>query len=116
MERTIFCVQPYRMTADGLQKGHMRRLLSADAALSAARAMRHHESGVVVYRVTGSPDADYWSSPVLIARAGAVPDLSPDPLPDDTAYFKIDCSAAGDTWTQIDPMAEREEEAGEQAA
>lgn len=105
MERTIFCVQPYRRTADGLQKGHMRRLLSAGAALRAARAMRHHESGVIVYRVTGSADADYWSTPVLIGRAGDVPDLSPEPLPDDTAYFKIDCTHQGDTWTQIDPLA-----------
>lgn len=83
----------------------MRRLLSADAALRAARAMRLHESGVVVYRVTGSADADYWSSPVLIGRAGDLPDLAPEPLPDDAAYFKIDCTDHGDTWTQIDPLA-----------
>ena len=91
----------------------MRRLLSADAALRAARAMRHHESGVIVYRVTGSVDADYWSTPVLIGRAGDLPDLSPEPLPDDTAYFKIDCTDQGDTWTQIDPLAveEQDEEA-----
>jgi hypothetical protein len=42
--------------------------------------------------------------------------LGGNPLPDDTAYFKIDCSPDGDTWTQIDPLAEREEEAGEEEA
>lgn len=75
--------------------------------------MRHHESGVIVYRVTGSADADYWSTPVLIGRAGDLPDLSPEPPPDDTAYFKIDCTDHGDTWTQIDPLAAdgRDEEA-----
>lgn len=73
MERTIFCVQPYRRGADGLRKGHMRRLLSREAAIKAARAMRGCEAGVVVFRVTGSPSADYWSDPVLIARAGDVP-------------------------------------------
>lgn len=71
MERTIFCVQPYRRGADGLRKGHMRRLLSREAAIKAARAMRGCEEGVVVFRVTGSDD--YWSEPVLIARAGDVP-------------------------------------------
>lgn len=71
MERTIFCVQPYRRGADGLRKGHMRRLLSREAAIKAARAMRGCEAGVVVFRVTGSDD--YWSEPVLIARAGDVP-------------------------------------------
>lgn len=116
MERTIFCVQPYRRGADGLRKGHLRRLLSREAAIKAARALRGCESGVVVFRVTGSPDADYWSVPVLIGRAGDVPDLSPEPLPDDTVYFKIDYTDQGDTWTQIDPLAERGEEAGEEAA
>lgn len=106
MERTIFCVQPYRRTVDGLQKGHLRRLLSAEAALRAARAMRHHVSGVIVYWVIGRPDADYWSEPVLIGREGEVPDLSPEPLPDDTAYFRIESTSEGDTWTQIDPLAE----------
>lgn len=71
--------------------------------------MRGCESGVVVFRVTGSPSADYWSEPVLIARAGDVPDLSSEPLPDDTTYFKIDCSDQGDTWTQIDPLTESPE-------
>ena len=70
--------------------------------------MRHHESGVVVYRVTGSADADYWSTPVLIGRAGDLPDLSPEPLPDDTAYFMIDCTDHGDTWTQVYPLAVEE--------
>jgi hypothetical protein len=49
----------------------MRRLLSREAAIKAARSMRGCEEGVVVFRVTGSDD--YWSEPVLIARAGDVP-------------------------------------------
>lgn len=73
MLRTIFCVQPYRRSAGRLVKGHMRRLLSRDAAIRAARAMKGEAAGVVVFRVSGSPEADYWTDPVLLARAGDVP-------------------------------------------
>lgn len=73
MERTIFCVQPYVSTTLGLQPGHLRRLLSRDAAMRAARSERGAAAGVIVYSVTGSAEADYWREPVLIARAGAVP-------------------------------------------
>lgn len=73
MERTIFCVQPYHETVLGLQPGHMRRLLSREAALRAARGLRGSAAGVVVYSVTGSAEADYWREPRLLARAGAVP-------------------------------------------
>lgn len=73
MERTIFCVQPYVETPHGLAPGHLRRLLSRDAALRAARAFRGSAAGVVVYSVTGSPEADFWQEPVLLARAGTVP-------------------------------------------
>lgn len=73
MERTIFCVQPFVVTASGLQPGHMRRLLSREAAMRAAKAERGNAAGVIVYSVTGSPEADYWRDPVLLAKAGAVP-------------------------------------------
>lgn len=73
MVRTIYCVQPYVRSAGRLAKGHLRRLLSRDAAIRAARAEKGCASGVVVYRVTGSWEADSWSDPVLIARAGDVP-------------------------------------------
>jgi len=73
MTRTIFCVQPYVRSAGKLEKGHLRRLLSRDAAIRAARAARGQAAGVVVYRVSGSWEADYWTDPVLIARAGEVP-------------------------------------------
>lgn len=77
MMRTIFCVQPYRRSAEGLRKGHLRRLLSRDAAIRAARAMKAHEDGVIVFRVTGCPEADFWSDPVMIARAGDTPEVRP---------------------------------------
>lgn len=73
MERTIYCVQPYVRSAGRLAKGHLRRLLSREAAIRAARAEKGHSAGVVVYRVTGRWEADYWSDPVLIALAGDVP-------------------------------------------
>lgn len=71
--RTIYCVQPYRRRAGRLGRGHLRRLLSRDAAIRAARAEKGAADGVVVYRVTGCWEADYWSEPVLIAAAGDVP-------------------------------------------
>lgn len=77
MVRTIFCVQPYQRSAGRLVKGHLRRLLSRDAAIRAARAHRGQAAGVVVYSVTGSAEADYWSEPLVIAQAGDVPALEP---------------------------------------
>lgn len=59
---------------------------------------------------------DLWDEPVVLKTFGEVPAIDPDPPPDDTAYFKIDCSPDGDTWTQVDPLAEREEEARQEAA
>ena len=73
MMRTIYCVQPYQRSAGRLVKGHLRRLLSRDAAIRAARSCKGAAAGVVVYRVSGAPEADYWSEPILIARAGDVP-------------------------------------------
>lgn len=73
MLRTIYCVQPYTRSAGKLAKGHLRRLLSREAAIRAAKAMRGQAAGVVVFRIVGSWEADYWSDPHLIARAGDVP-------------------------------------------
>lgn len=73
MVRTIYCVQPYVWSAGRLAKGDMRRLLSRDAAIRAARGLRGAAAGVVVYRVSGCWEADYWTDPVVVARAGEVP-------------------------------------------
>jgi len=73
MIRTIFCVQPYQRSAGRLVAGHLRRLLSRDAALRAAKAYRGAASGVLVYQVSGYPEADVWSDPMIIARSGDVP-------------------------------------------
>lgn len=73
MKLTIYCVQPYFRRAGRLAPGHMRRLLSQDAAMRAARAHKGAADGVVVFRVSGVPEADYWTDQVLIARAGDVP-------------------------------------------
>ena len=73
MIRTIFCVQPYQKSAGRLVKGHMRRLLSRDAAITAAKAYRGSAAGVVVYCVRGYPEADVWSDPQVIAMSGEVP-------------------------------------------
>lgn len=73
MIRTIYCSQPYLRRPSGLEKGHMRRFLSERAALTAARAMRRDAPGVVVFKVQGTPEADYWTDPILIARYGDVP-------------------------------------------
>lgn len=73
MMRTIFCVQPYLRREGRLVKGDLRRLLSREAAIRAARATKGCAAGVVVFRVLGSAEADYWTEPALIAKAGEVP-------------------------------------------
>jgi len=70
--------------------------------------------GVLVYQQWADVELDLYADIEILAQHGSVPSaatgIDPDgrePWLDDTAYFKIDCSADGDTWTQIDPLAER---------
>lgn len=68
--------------------------------------------GVLVYQQWADLELELFGEVEVLAQHGSVPrgatGIDPDgrdPWLDDIAYFKIDCSASGDVWTQIDPKA-----------
>ncbi|GEM_PF-531170 len=79
--------------------------------------------GVLVYQQWADPELELFGEVEVLAQHGSVPlaatGIDPDgrdPWLDDIAYFKIDCSSAGDMWTQIDPLTEHAGEADAAAA
>lgn len=109
---TVFCVETFWRNKGRMEQAQLRQFGSEAEARAAGEALGDRAPGVMVYRVSGSPRMDLWDEPVVLKTFGEVPAIDPDPPPDDTAYFKIDCTAQGDTWTQIDPLAaEGEDEA-----
>lgn len=113
--KTIYCAQAFWPRRGRLKGGEVHQFLNRERAVEGGRALTTAAPGVAVFSVDGYPDIDLWEEPKLLEAFGEVPSIDPAP-PDEIQYFKIDCSADGDTWTQIDPLAEREEEAGEEAA
>jgi hypothetical protein len=113
--KTIYCAQAFWPRRGRLKGGEVHQFLNRERAVEGGRALATGAPGVAVFSVDGYPDIDLWEDPKLLETFGEVPAIDPAP-PDDTAYFKIDCNVDGDTWTQVDPLAEREEEAGEEAA
>jgi hypothetical protein len=105
---TVFVVETYWRSRDQIERAQLHQFGTDNEARTAGRMLSNRASGVAVYRVSGSPRLDLWDDPVMLEAFGEVPAIDPDPPPDDAAYFMIDCSLAGDTWTQIDPMAEEQ--------
>lgn len=79
--------------------------------------------GVLVYQQWSDTELDLFGEVEVLAGHGNVPraafQIDPDgrdPWLDDIAYFKINCGADGDTWTQVDPLMDRAGEADDAAA
>lgn len=113
--KTIYCAQAFWPRRGRLKGGEVHQFLNRERAMEGGRALATGAASVAVFSVDGYPDIDLWEEPKLLETFGEVPAIDPAP-PDEIQYFKIDYSADGYTWTQIDPLAEREEEAGEEAA
>ena len=110
--KTIYCAQAFWPRGGRLRGGEVHQFLNRERAIAGGRALFTGAPGVAVFSVVGYPDIDLWEEPKMLETFGEVPCVELAP-PDETAYFKIDCSEAGDTWTQIDPLAseERDEDA-----
>ena len=67
---TIFCVQAYWRDRLKLAKGRWEQFTSMEAALRAGKAALGRAPAVVVYRVRGNPEADYWEAPIVLAALG----------------------------------------------
>lgn len=104
--KTIYCAQAFWHRRGGLRGGEVHQFLNRERAVEGGQALFTGAHGVAVFTVVGYPDIDLWEEPRMIEAFGEVPAVDPEPPPDDFAYFKIDCSAAGDVWTQVDPSGQ----------
>ncbi len=67
---TVFCVQAYWRDRAKLARGRWREFVSMEAALRAGRAEAGRAPAVVVYRMRGNPQVDYWEEPIILATHG----------------------------------------------
>lgn len=100
--KTIYCAQAFWNRGGRLQGGEVHQFLNRERAIEGGRALASGALGVAVFSVDGYPDVDLWDEPRMIEAFGEVPAIDPAP-PDDTAYFQINCSEAGDAWIEVDP-------------
>lgn len=73
---TVYCVQPFWWDRRKLSAGRLRQFKQEEDAVQAGLALSLKEVGVLVFSVTGNPEADYWEEPRLLASHGEVPALS----------------------------------------
>lgn len=99
--KTIYCAQAFWPRRGRLKGGEVHQFLNKERAIEGGRALATGAPGVAVFSVDGYPDVDLWEEPRMLETFGEVPAIDPEP-PDEIQYFKIDCSADGDTWTQIE--------------
>jgi hypothetical protein len=75
---TYYVVQPFRMIEGELVPGEPMEKRSADLARSAARMIGLREGdGAVAFSRSGDPQLGDFEDAVVIARAGLVPESSP---------------------------------------
>ncbi len=115
-EKTIYCAQAFWRRMGKLCGGQVHQFSTEERAVAGGEALLTSAHGVAVFSVTGYPDIDLWEEPRMLKAFGDVPAIELDPPPEEIAYFKIDCSEAGDVWTQIDPLTEHAGEADAAAA
>ena len=70
---TIYCVQAYWRDREKLAKGRFQQFGTEAAARGAGKAAALRNAGVVVFSVRGSPEADYWEEPMVLAIHGEKP-------------------------------------------
>lgn len=68
--QTVFCVQTYKRYGQALTKAVLMQFTSASEAEEVALALVPNSAAVVVYALSGVPDADVWDEPELFAAYG----------------------------------------------
>lgn len=71
--RKVYCVEDFKRTEAGYDRGHAAQHASETAARRAGRARLPYASGAVIYLLEGYPDHDAWSEPEVLAALGDVP-------------------------------------------
>lgn len=72
--KTVYCVQTFTGQKGRSEKGKLRQFASEPDAIDAGRGLADRASGVLVYKVMGEPDFDWWDEPVVIESHGRVPE------------------------------------------
>lgn len=67
---TLFCVQSYWSDRGRLAAGRFQQFGTMEAALRAGAESGRRSPAVLVYRIRGNPEADYWERPVTVAKYG----------------------------------------------
>lgn len=70
---TVYCVETFWRDRGHMAKGQLRQFGREDEALEAGRLLGGRMPGVLVYQMRGSPKADFWEDPVILATHGDVP-------------------------------------------
>lgn len=71
--QTIFCVQTYWRQGRRMEAGQLRQFAQEADARSVGKSLSGRMPGVLVYAITGEPEADFWDDPRVIARYGDAP-------------------------------------------
>ena len=73
--KTIYAVTTFWRDSRkrGVQPGATHHAKSEDEARQLGAALSKRAGGVVVLRVVGNPEADYWEEPEILARHGDAP-------------------------------------------
>ena len=73
---TVYCVQSFWRDRRKLAAGRLRQFKNEADARMAGESASRRDAGVIVFAITGNPEADYWDEPRLLASYGDVPDLA----------------------------------------
>lgn len=71
--QTIYCVQTYWKSGRRLEMGQLRQFAEEAPARAAGKLLAGRMPAVLVYQVTGEPEADFWDEPKMLERYGDVP-------------------------------------------
>ena len=67
---TVYCMQTYWLDRGEPKRGRFQQFTSMEAALRAGRAAASRSPLVVVQRVRGNVEADYWEPATTLATFG----------------------------------------------
>lgn len=73
MATVIYCVETFWRNGRKLERGQLRQFADPATAQAVGQELGERMPGVLVYSITGEPEADYWDEPEEIARYGDVP-------------------------------------------
>lgn len=76
MPKTIYCAQPFWRRESGLAAGQVHQFMTEERARAGGEILAGSADGVAVFSLTGEPDVDYWSEPVMIVTFGETPEVA----------------------------------------